>query len=339
MSYEEQLSAARFMAERDLARQELDRMRPALEWVEEHGGLEKIRRQRRDSVPRAAYERKRGKLLKHIAECETALGKRKKRIEELEAEAEGLRERINRPAPVLAADGEPLREKIIVFDKDTGEKLGVDAVTARDVTCRRLEHGGMVVHYTPEFLTHERPVADTWERIEDDCTMPERDYYAKHIGHDVGLKDDAEIHEAVSRDLVRRAKKPSRTASAHGERRREMSRFEGAPDLIGADGRPIERWDTVHELGKVKPIIVGFIDYVDRSVSGFYANTGARVYNLRPEQLTHEAQPDSIGALAGDLVELAERAKGWVLYREIAALAARALCLDEGAKKLAERGE
>lgn len=142
-----------------------------------------------------------------------------------------------------------------------------------------------------------------------------------------------------------------------------MSRFEGAPDLIGADGRPIERWDTVHELGKVKPIIVGFVDYVDRSVSGFYANTGARVYNLRPEQLTHEAQPDSIGALAGDLVELAERAKGWVPYREIAALAARALCLVyydddgdgyppnvqcsacpdfweyEGSKKLAERGE
>ena len=103
-----------------------------------------------------------------------------------------------------------------------------------------------------------------------------------------------------------------------------MSRYEGAPDLIGADGRPIERGDTVHELGKRRPIIVGFVDYVDRRVSGFCAETGARVYNLRPENLTHEAQPDSIGALAGDLVELAVRAEGWVLYREIAALAARA---------------
>lgn len=32
----------------------------------------------------------------------------------------------------------------------------------------------------------------------------------------------------------------SPTASARGERRKQMSRFDGAPDLIGADGRPIE---------------------------------------------------------------------------------------------------
>lgn len=106
-----------------------------------------------------------------------------------------------------------------------------------------------------------------------------------------------------------------------------MSGFDSAPDLIGADGRPIEHGDAVYELGKVKPIIVGFVDYVDRKVSGFYANTGARVYNLRPENLTHEAQPDSIEALSGDLGALAERAKGSVMYREIAALAARARCL------------
>lgn len=103
-----------------------------------------------------------------------------------------------------------------------------------------------------------------------------------------------------------------------------MSRLEGAPDLIGADGKPIEHGDAVCELGKGKPIIVGFVDYADRRVSGFYANTGARVYNLLPEKLTHEAQPDSIEALAGDLGALAERAKGSVMYREIAALAARA---------------
>lgn len=103
-----------------------------------------------------------------------------------------------------------------------------------------------------------------------------------------------------------------------------MSRFEGAPDLIGADGKPIEHGDTVHELGKGKPIIVDLVDYIDRKVSGFCANTGARVYNLRPGNLTHEAQPDSIEALARELAALAERAKGSVMYREIAALAARA---------------
>lgn len=113
-------------------------------------------------------------------------------------------------------------------------------------------------------------------------------------------------------------------ADSRAKGMRAMSRYEGAPDLIGADGRPIERGDTVRELGRRRPIIVTFVDYIERKASGFCAETGARVYNLKPENLTHEAQPDSIGALAGDLVELAERAEGSVLYREIAALAARA---------------
>lgn len=103
-----------------------------------------------------------------------------------------------------------------------------------------------------------------------------------------------------------------------------MSRFDGVPDLIGADGKPIEHGDTVHELGKRRPIIVDLVDYIDRKASGFCAETGARVYNLRPENLTHEAQQDSIEALAGDLGALADRAKGSVMYRDIAALAARA---------------
>lgn len=108
-----------------------------------------------------------------------------------------------------------------------------------------------------------------------------------------------------------------------------MSRFKGAPDLIGADGRPIEHGDTVHELGKRRPIIVDLVDYIDRTVGGFCAETGARVYNLRPENLTHEPQPDSIDTLAVDLAALAERAEGSVLYRDVAALAARARCLAE----------
>lgn len=60
------------------------------------------------------------------------------------------------------------------------------------------------------------------------------------------------------------------------------------PDPIGADGLPIKHGDTVYELGKVKPIIVDFVDYVDRYASGYYVGTGARVYHLKPEHLTHD---------------------------------------------------
>ena len=68
MSYEEQLSAAKFMAERDQARQECERLRARL----------------RDSVPREAYERKRAAWLRQIRECETALHRRRECIKRLE---------------------------------------------------------------------------------------------------------------------------------------------------------------------------------------------------------------------------------------------------------------
>ena len=66
--YGEQLSAARFRAERDQARQEYDRLRARL----------------RDSVPRDAYESRRTKWLRHIRECETALHRRREHIKKLE---------------------------------------------------------------------------------------------------------------------------------------------------------------------------------------------------------------------------------------------------------------
>lgn len=54
----------------------------------------------------------------------------------------------------------------------------------------------------PEWLTTKEP--DTQVKIDADATMPPRDYYAKHIGHDVRLKDNEEIFCAVIADLLRR---------------------------------------------------------------------------------------------------------------------------------------
>lgn len=68
MDYDEQLSAAKFRAERDQARQECERLRARL----------------RDAVPREAYERKRAAWLRQIRECETALHRRREHIKRLE---------------------------------------------------------------------------------------------------------------------------------------------------------------------------------------------------------------------------------------------------------------
>lgn len=176
--YEEQLSAAKFRAERDQARQELDRMRPAFEWVEEHGGLDKIRQQRRDSIPRAAYERKRGKLLKHIAVCETALGKRKKRVEPLEV------------GQVVWTLDNPIFEcGVIGFGNGMVHlKSGADHLLQRE----------------PSDLTHQRPEPpDSWERIDEDAGKNPFDY-CNDVGHRLDTCVNAE--RVKSRDLVRRCR-------------------------------------------------------------------------------------------------------------------------------------
>lgn len=60
-----------------------DEDREAVAWVREHGGLDYVREEWRSRVPYYKHEKTRQRLLDHIAECETALGRRNERIEEL----------------------------------------------------------------------------------------------------------------------------------------------------------------------------------------------------------------------------------------------------------------
>lgn len=57
--------------------------REAIAWVREHGGIDYVMHEWQSRVPRDRYERRRQRLLDHIAECETALGRRRRRIKEL----------------------------------------------------------------------------------------------------------------------------------------------------------------------------------------------------------------------------------------------------------------
>ena len=92
---------------------------------------------------------------------------------------------------VLDADGAEIRAKETVFDKNTGEELIVTGFEDGRVWCehRMTDADALPVRgmWSPDRLTHERLVADTWERLEEDarsCTC---------------------VMEAIN--LVRRAKK------------------------------------------------------------------------------------------------------------------------------------
>lgn len=121
-------------------------------------------------------------------------------------------------APVLAADGRPLREGetvwgtgreeheyVILGQPGLGGGAGRFKVACHDVT------DDVDCDCDPDLLTHERPVADTWERLEEDAGKEACEYFA-HMP--CGCESSEMLDETVekcnaakARDLVRRAKK------------------------------------------------------------------------------------------------------------------------------------
>ena len=104
-------------------------------------------------------------------------------------EAIRILDRKGRFAPkVLDADGVEIRVKETVFDKNTGEELIVTGFEDGRVWCehRMTDADALPVHgmWSPSDLTHQRPVADSWERLEEDAAdldeMP-CDYSAKDL--------------------------------------------------------------------------------------------------------------------------------------------------------------
>ena len=109
-------------------------------------------------------------------------------------------ESITHRAPVIAGDGKPLREGETVWDiNDAKGYPGTVSSTELDgfghvkITCEEPVPASVYIH--PSRLTHERPVADSWERLEEDADGIARLFE--------GVDEYA---SADIRDLVRRAK-------------------------------------------------------------------------------------------------------------------------------------
>lgn len=128
--------------------------------------------------------------------------------------------RLKRPKPqVFDADGVPIEvgDKVWMLPGkhcDTfplyGYKAGAEYTVSENENASHKESGRICItggdfiygYPMPEQVIHREP--DTQERIDEDATMPPREYYAKHIGHDVGLKGDEEVWTAVTAHLMRR---------------------------------------------------------------------------------------------------------------------------------------
>ena len=115
-------------------------------------------------------------------------------------------------APVLAADGEPLREGETVWNVKTGERYMVGAFASGCVNVSDGRGGGLQL--LPSQLTHTKPEPpDTWERIEEDAYKDDCEYFGRDLNGCEGCpasRQDidnfyCDENEKAS-DLVRRAK-------------------------------------------------------------------------------------------------------------------------------------
>ena len=110
-------------------------------------------------------------------------------------------------APVLAADGNPLREGETVWYVPTpneAKECKVEELPEREkgeraVCLRALD--GTIISCPTRYVTHEH--LDSWERLEEDSGKNPFDY-CKDVGHRLDTFENSEAYKA--RDLVRRAR-------------------------------------------------------------------------------------------------------------------------------------
>ena len=108
-------------------------------------------------------------------------------------------------APIFAADGLPLLDGDEVWRVEDGSgPYHVQEVRDGASVCV----GETWREFRPDELTHERPVVDTWERLEEDATKLSPYYYARDVmGLDTDKMPPKESRRIdMMRDLVRRAK-------------------------------------------------------------------------------------------------------------------------------------
>ena len=234
----EAIAWVRYHGGRDEVRMELDNLRGAIAetcarlGVERSGDLTadaqgiwraigRLKSLLGDSAPRAAYERRRQRLLGHIAECETALGRRREIISELNHRVCDLTREIAQMRPRLMTegmewlleawprfeDGEPVRVGDEVdFGGEGGAASSVELQDDGHFVIHACDGAGDYSHrnFRPGERV-KRPVADTWERLEEDvagASCP--DVYCAN--HHIDASDTS-YEWAMARDIVRRAKK------------------------------------------------------------------------------------------------------------------------------------
>lgn len=314
--------------------------REAAEWVRERGGLEKIKRQRMESVPREAYERKRRALLDHIAECETALRKRKQRIEDL---GRCIQSR-NDERAMLHDEFEHMRLNHIeglAFEKlvdDIAARLGVsvmgfDSQDTRDrimpvlerrlmpegIKWPRFEDGELVrmcdeatkngddfgistvtLYNGGDFAINFRTYQNG-ERVKRPAPkVLDADGAEIRLGDEVFVIETGKVHHVSAIDQVGKRFKSMEQMSGDASWLDPACFTHRAP-VLAADGKPLREGETVYLTDSPTAFVVDDIMTREDGATVVHLKDGA--WNL-PQYLTHE-RPDSWERIEEDARKLA----------------------------------
>lgn len=268
----------------------------AVAWVREHGGLDRVKAEWSSRVPHDLYERRRRRLLGHIAECETALGRRNQRIEEL-----GHR------VGDLTSENAELRRRAMPEGMewpryDTGEpvRFGGDFLDHQDnvrsvLSVKMFKEGVFEIgtgqgtydwHSAGERVRRPAPavLAADGEPLEVGQTV-----WHTESGEQCTVLD-IEFGSAVSVEFELTDAGCRHTGTI------SPSHLTHQRPVLDADGVPINVGDTVYEVGEnYPPFVVGRLPEPGayRSVRVVYPS-GAYTF-LDPERLTHTKPepPDS----------------------------------------------
>ena len=101
-----------------------------------------------------------------------------------------------------------------MFDKDTGDRFEVNGFSDDGfVVCWDVDKCEADIEIKPSQLTHERPVVDTWERLEEDAGKRTCEYFGQFSYStscdgcpQEGFVQKDDCRAAKAADLVRRAK-------------------------------------------------------------------------------------------------------------------------------------
>ena len=282
--------------------------REAIAWVREHGGLEAVRSEWSSRVPYDKHERRRQRLLGHIAECEEALGRRNQRIEELGKHIQSLTTENADMRKRLMPDGmEWLVEAWPRFEDSEPVRVGDEvSVTVHDedgdfdrtlaIRSIKYEESGVLLEGTKNemvVISHGERVKRPAPKVLDADDVPIK------VGDVVWSLTDGRKHEVTGIDPIVKEIRIKDESMELGVWVAACGLTHRAP-VLADDGKPLREGETVWDVESgTEYEVVGIHTDEDSPVRVMRTDGSHLAKATRPSTLTHQ-RPDSWERLEED---------------------------------------